>query len=260
MKVAVVTGATGGIGERIAAGLVKKGYVVYSLARSRKNAEGVRYRLVDLSDFEAAGEAVRQIAEEAGRIDLLVNNAGIGIGGAVETHTDEEIARLMTVNFTAAVALTNRVIPYLRQTKGRIVNIGSVAGELPIPFQTMYSASKSAIHAYSAALAGELHPFGIKVSCVIPGDTRTPFTANRQMAKHDDLYADRAERSIRRMERDEQNGTSPDRVAEVVVRCATQKRPPLRVAVGAKYKLFLIIGKLLPFGIVGAILNKLYAE
>ena len=179
MKVAVVTGATGGIGERIAAGLVKKGYVVYSLARSRKNAEGVRYRLVDLSDFEAAGEAVRQIAEEAGRIDLLVNNAGISLQKQVQDTTDADWQKVVNVNLGAAFYVTKAALPAMIARKsGKIVNISSMWGLTGASCEAAYSAAKAGLIGWTKALAKEVGPSGIHVNCVAPGLIDTEMNAN----------------------------------------------------------------------------------
>ena len=110
-------------------------------------------------------------------IDVLINNAGFGISGAVEFTGTEEAQRQLDVNFFGMVRMNRQVLPVMRkQGYGRIVNLSSVAGAIPIPFQTYYSASKAAINSYTMALANEVKPFGIQVCCVQPGDIRTGFT------------------------------------------------------------------------------------
>lgn len=127
---------------------------------------------------------------EQGRIDILINNAGFGISGAVEFTQTEEAMRLFDVNFFGMVRMTEKVIPYMRENGGgRIVNISSVAAVVPIPFQTYYSASKAAISSYSMALANEVGRFGIRVSAIMPGDISTGFTdARKKITEGDDVY------------------------------------------------------------------------
>ena len=149
-------------------------------------------------------------------------------------------------------------IPYLRESKGKIINIGSVAGELAIPFQTMYSVTKAGVHAFSAALQNELRPFGIKVVCLMPGDTKTSFTANREKNETNSFYGSRIEKSITKMEKDERNGTDPLKVAKVVYKVIKSKNPKTMIAIGANYKMFVFIKKILPIKFVQYVLYKIY--
>ena len=143
-KIAVITGGSSGIGKATALELKKRGLTVYELSRR---------------------DAIDRVISEQGRIDILINNAGFGISGAVEFTQTEEAMRLFDVNFFGMVRMTEKVIPYMRENGGgRIVNISSVAAVVPIPFQTYYSASKAAISSYSMALANEVGRFGIRVS------------------------------------------------------------------------------------------------
>jgi short-subunit dehydrogenase len=154
------------------------------------------------------------------------------------------------------------VIPYMRKNKiSHIVNISSVAGELPIPFQTFYSATKASIESFSAGLGMELKPFGIKVCCVLPGDTKTGFTAARQKNEFDDeSYGARINKSVRAMEKDEENGMTPESVAKVICKVLQRKNPKPTNAVGLKYKFFLFLGKVLPKKLVHKILYGMYAK
>jgi short-subunit dehydrogenase len=151
-------------------------------------------------------------------------------------------------------------IPYLRKTKGRIVNIGSVAGELTIPFQTFYSMTKASVAALSEGLNMELKPFGIKVITVMPGDTKTGFTNNRRKTEvTNELYNDRIQKSISRMEKDEQHGKNPISVSKLIYKVIRKRRPPIKTTVGVDYKFLVFLKRLLPTRFVNYILYKMYA-
>ena len=148
---------------------------------------------------------------------------------------------------------------YLKETKGNLINIGSVAGALPIPFQSCYSATKAGVLNFSLALDGEVRRFGVKVTVIQPGDTKTGFTAARVVEGGEADYGGRIGRSIRRMEHDEQNGKSPETVAKAAEKTLKRRKPPLKITVGGQYKLFIGLAKLLPVRFVNYILRKLYA-
>ena len=154
------------------------------------------------------------------------------------------------------------VVPYMRKNNfGHIVNISSVAGELPIPFQTFYSATKASIESFTAGLSMEVKPFGIKAVCVLPGDTKTGFTAAREKnAADDESYGKRVENSVGQMEKDEQDGMTPESVAKVICKALFKKNPKPINVVGFKYKFFLFLSHILPKRLVYKILYDLYAK
>ncbi len=195
-------------------------------------------------------------------IDVLINNAGFGISGAVEFTEAEDAKRQMEVNFFGMVNVCRAVLPLMREAGGgRIVNLSSVAGVIPIPFQTYYSASKAAINAYTMALANEVRPFGIRVCAVLPGDIRTGFTAARQKSRAgDDIYGGRIGRSVAGMEHDERNGMRPETAGAYIASVATRRAvKPLR-AIGAQYKLFCVLAKLLPVRVLNWLVGLIYAK
>ena len=196
-KVAVVTGGTSGIGKATALALQKAGCTVYELSRRAEGVEGLRHISADVTDEAAVNAAVAQIMAEAGHIDLLVNNAGFGISGAIEFTAPEDAKKLFDVNFFGMVNMNRAVVPLMRAAgHGRIVNLSSVAAPVPIPFQAYYSATKAAVNAYTMALANELRPFGVTVCAVMPGDIHTGFTAARKkVAEGDAIYHGRISRS-----------------------------------------------------------------
>lgn len=176
-QVCVITGGTSGIGRCTAQAMLARGYTVYELSRRAEGVAGMQHIVADVTKEETLAAAVAQILQREDHIDVLINNAGFGISGAVEFTGTEEAQRQLDVNFFGMVRMNRQVLPVMRkQGYGRIVNLSSVAGAIPIPFQTYYSASKAAINSYTMALANEVKPFGIQVCCVQPGDIRTGFT------------------------------------------------------------------------------------
>lgn len=256
--IALITGATSGIGEATAQYLSERGYTVYSLARRIGSDPRIHYIACDITKSESIENALAEIMAKEKKIDVLVNNAGMGISGALEFTSMADIQRINDVNFLGLVNTSRLTIPYLRQSKGAIINIGSVGGEVAIPFQAMYSATKAAVHSFSEALANELRPLGVRVTCVMPGDTKTAFTENRKKNEQDDLYENRVNRSVEKMEKDEAKGSSPLAVARVIYRCLQKKNPPVKVTVGFTYKLLVFLKKILPNRLISYILYKMY--
>jgi len=263
MKVVLVTGASSGIGRSIAAMLALKGCRVYGTSRKIEPGQVTRgivsMMRLDVTSEESARQAVAHVIECEGRLDALINNAGNGIAGAVEDTSLEEAKAQFDVNFFGALNVSRAAIPELVKTKGIIVNIGSVAGSLPIAFQGMYSASKAALASLSATMRLELAGDGVRVCLVEPGDTRTGFTKSRTFAKgcEDSRYRERMKKSVSRMERDERNGAPPRKVAKVVWSMMRRKNPPVRRSVGY-YELLLFAKRLLPVRVVLWVLGKMY--
>lgn len=257
-KVVVITGASSGIGKVCANYLYDKGYKVYGLNRTPIISEKIEYIKCDVTNEEDVKNAFLNIEED---IYAVINNAGMGISGAIEYATSVDVSRIIDVNIKGVINVCKYAIPRLRATKGKIINIGSVAGELTIPFQTFYSMSKVAVSTYTEGLRMELKPFGIKATTVLPGDTKSSFSKNRKKTEVvDELYKDRIERSISRMEKDEQSGKDPISVAKVIYKLLKRKNPPVKVTVGFIYKLFVFLKRILPSRLVNYILYKMYGE
>lgn len=254
-KVAIVTGGTSGIGLAAVKALREQGCTVYALSRHGDV-------VCDVSEEQSARAAVQAVQEKEGRIDVLVNCAGFGISGAAELTPLETAKKQLDVNLFGTANMVNAVIPAMRrQGGGRIVNVGSVAGFVPIPFQTWYSASKAAVQSYTMAMGNELRPFGITLSAVLPGDTKTGFTAAR--SKIDDpenLYQGRIQRSVARMEHDEQTGVPAERVGKLIARVALKKRVKPLYIPGLGYNAVNVLMRLLPSGIANALIGTLYAK
>ena len=260
-NVVVVTGGSSGIGKSTARLFTAKGCVVYELSRTGKSENGITHITADITNPEEIQSAFKEIFDKEQRLDLLINNAGMGISGAVEFTSLEQAHRIFDVNFFGTFLCCKEALPYLRKTQGsRIINLSSVAAPLSIPFQSFYSATKAAINSLTLALANEVRPFGIKVSAVMPGDVHTGFTAAREKCEDGSAYyGETIKRAVSSMEKDEIGGMSPEFIASVVYRVSQKKNPKVLYTAGNKYKLFVSIAKLLPVNLSNKIVGKLYS-
>ena len=260
--VAIVTGASSGIGRCTARALRERGCRVFDLSRRHIPQEGVTHIFADVTDENSVNAAVERILAEAGSIDVVVNCAGFGISGAVESISAGQAWRQMDVNFFGMVRMNRAVLPAMREAgRGRIVNISSVAAPVPIPFQSFYSASKAAVNSYTMSLANEVKPFGISVTAVMPGDIASGFTdARDRVDTLDEVYGGRIGRSVARMERDERGGMSPERVGRYIADIALKKRVKPLYTIGFSYKCACLLMKLLPCGLANRIIGCLYAK
>lgn len=256
-KIAVVTGGSSGIGRSTAELLRAAGYTVYTLSRHETGEEN--HLAADVADAAQTRDAFARIFEKEGRLDLLVNSAGMGISGPIELTGEADARAIFDVNFFGTLHCIQAALPYLRQTKdAHIVNLSSVAAPLSIPYQAFYSATKAAINALTKALANETARFGICVSAVMPGDVRTGFTGARRKTPGGSLYP-AADHAVAVMERDELGGMSPETVARVIVKAATAAKPKILYVAGGKYKLFCLIEKLLPSTLCNKLVGRIYS-
>lgn len=232
-QVIIITGASSGFGKATAEMLAAKGNTVYGLCRRRVLAESnIKYYQCDVRDRENIRAVVEQIVAEQGKVDVLINNAGMGIGGALELATEEEIDLQMGTNFMGCVNMCQAVLPYMRkQRAGKIINLSSIGGVMGLPYQGFYSASKFAIEGFTEALAAEVTGFGIRVCMVEPGDFATGFTGSRknsQATMDDHDYGPIFKRSLAIIEKEENGGLQPEVLARRIVKLVEQKKPPLR--------------------------------
>ena len=261
-KVCVITGGTSGIGKCTAQAMLEKGYTVYELSRRAQGIEGLHHIVADVTDEHTLAAAINEILQREDHIDVVINNAGFGISGAVEFTKTEDAQHQLDVNFFGMVRMNRQVLPIMRkQGYGRIVNLSSVAGAIAIPFQTYYSASKAAINSYTMALANEVKPFGIQVCCVQPGDIRTGFTAAREKNQlGDDIYGGRIARSVAGMERDEQTGMAPEKAGAFIAHVATRKGSKPVNTIGLQYQFFCFLAKVLPAKALNYLVGLIYAK
>lgn len=236
-KIILVTGASSGIGRACANYLASKGHVVYGTSR-KLIAENLPYQIIsmDVTNRSSIDSAIQCIIEKEGRIDVVVNNAGMGISGAIEDCSAEEIKLQFDTNFLGTLNVCQSVIPHMRKAgSGTIINISSLGGLMGLPFQGMYSATKYAIEGMSEALRHELRAFGIKVVLVNPGDFATGFTDNRRItpkAQLDGPYREQFLRSIAQIEKDERGGSNPIKIARGIEKIIQKKSPKMRYLIG----------------------------
>jgi RND family efflux transporter MFP subunit len=236
-KVALVTGASSGIGKATAERLVTAGYKVYGTSRRgvQAGAQSFEMLALDVTSNESVEAAVTELMRREGRVDLLVNNAGFSVAPAgAEESSIEQARAIFETNFFGIVRMTRAVIPHMRrQGNGRIINIGSVFGFLPMPFMALYAATKHAVEGYSESLDHELRTRGIRVLVIEPANTKTKFDANllQPDAKLDEYREVRAALA-RQMESLVESGDKPSIVAETVLKAALGARPKLRYPVG----------------------------
>ena len=263
-----VTGGANGIGKAIVQAFRKIGCRVAFCDNDRKNGSltaqtsGARFYPVDVCNSKALQSCMHDIFTTWGDIDILINNAGFGISGAVEFTETSDVQRLFDVNFFGMVRMNRAILPLMReQGHGRIVNLSSVAAPVPIPFQTYYSAGKAAVNSYTMALSNEVKPFGITVAAVMPGDIKTGFTAARQKnIIGDDIYGGRISRSVAGMEKDEQTGMDPAAAGRFIADVALKNsRKPL-YTIGLAYKGAVFLTKILPARWLNGLIGMIYAK
>src|SRR5947209_13231946 len=240
-KIALVTGASSGIGQATAERLAKAGYKVYGTSRRGAGANKQLFEMLclDVTSDESVEAAVAEVIRRDGRIDLLVNNAGFGVApaGAEESSIDQARA-IFETNFFGLLRMTRAVVPHMRrQGIGRIINIGSVLGFLPMPYGALYAATKHAIEGYSESLDHELRTRGIRVLVIEPAYTKTPFDANflEPDAKLDEYREVRAAVN-KRVKEVMATAEPPSVVADTVLKAASAAHPKVRYAAGSLAK------------------------
>jgi short-subunit dehydrogenase len=262
-KTYIVTGASSGIGYLLAKTLTAANHQVIGCSRNLPNeAYDWEHFSCDLSDPNSIKAFSEIIYEKYESIHGIIHVAGYGIGNAIEYTTFEEALNLFKVNVLGASELSRLCLNKLRQTQtSKIIFIGSVAGDITIPFQGYYSMTKAALTHMSNALRMELKPFKIDVSIVLPGDTKTDFPTRRISNLNEDaLYKKRIKHSIERMTHDELNGMHPKHVVKVICKQLKKKRMKAKVTVGIKYKIITFLFHLLPYKFKYWIIYKLYAK
>ena len=234
--VAIVTGATTGIGEATARALHAHGFRVFGTYRKppATKIDGVEYVICDVISDQAVATAVREVLAKAGHIDLLVNNAGVGLVGAAEESSLEQAKLIFDVNLFGVIRMTNAVLPVMReQRSGRIVNISSVMGLIPSPFLALYASSKHAVEGYSQSLDHEVRLSGIRVVLVEPGYTRTTFESNALAAdRKSEHYASARANAEAVLRHEIAKADPPELVAAAVLTAATGATPRLRYTAG----------------------------
>lgn len=234
--VAIVTGASGGIGQATAIALNQAGFTVFGTSRRPADApqDGITMLTCDVTDEASVARLVDDILARTGRIDLLVNNAGIGLLGGAEESSVAQAQAIFDVNVFGVIRVTNAVLPVMRrQGRGRIVNMSSILGLIPSPYNALYASTKHAIEGYSESLDHEVRDFGIRVVLAEPGATRTPFEENLTRPDQPLSIYDGVRPQMEALMREWiEIGDSPESVADTVVKAATALKPRRRYSIG----------------------------
>ena len=260
-SVALVTGASSGIGEATAQRLAAAGYKVYGTSRRGGSSSGRIFEMLslDVTSDESVEAAVDQVIMLEGRIDLLVNNAGFGVAPAgAEESSIEQAKAIFETNFFGLIRMTRAVVPHMRrQGNGRIINIGSVLGFLPMPYGALYAATKHAVEGYSESLDHELRTRGIRVSVIEPAYTKTSFDANflAPDAKLDE-YRDVRALLDKVLAQVMSTADEPTVVAEVVLEAAIAAKPRLRYTAGGLANRLRLLRRFAPAGLLDAGIRK----
>jgi NAD(P)-dependent dehydrogenase (short-subunit alcohol dehydrogenase family) len=260
-SIALVTGASTGIGEATAERLAKSGYQVYGTSRRGAQAERRSFAMLplDVTSDESVEAAVREVMRLHGRIDLLVNNAGFGIAPAAAEESSMAQARsIFDTNFFGIIRMTRAVVPHMRrQGSGRIINIGSVLGFLPMPYGALYAATKHAVEGYSESLDHELRTRGIRVLVIEPAYTKTQFDANfLEPDSRLDEYLEIRTSLGKTLKKVMADADAPGVVADVVLKAASAARPKLRYTAGAVAGRLRLLRRFAPAGVLDAGIRK----
>ena len=247
-KVVLITGGSSGIGKSIGEFLHQKGFIVYGTSRNPEKVLNSIFPLValDVRDVESIHLAVAQIIQSTGRLDVVINNAGVGITGPLEEIPMEEIKNNFDTNFFGPIAVMKAVLPQMRQQKsGLIVNITSIAGYMGLPYRSVYSASKGALELITEALRMEVKSFGIQITNVAPGDFATNIAAGRfhapiiQGSDYERAYGS----ILKTMDEHVDSGSNPNEMAEAVFQIIQDKNPRIHYKVGVFMQKFSIVLK-----------------
>lgn len=238
-KVVLITGASSGIGRAIAQKSAEAGHRVYGGSRSftpdSKVPDGVSPRHLDVTNDDSVSALVNEIERNEGRIDTLINCAGVGLTGALEETSIEKAKSVFDTNLFGALRTTRAILPHMRRNgSGAIINIGSIGGQVSLPFRGVYCSSKSALEGLSRSLSMEVRPFGIDVFLIHPGDFSTNINRNRMVinGQSDSAYKELSSNAREVIEKEVDEGSDPELIAKLVVKILEGKRRNKHYRVG----------------------------
>jgi NAD(P)-dependent dehydrogenase (short-subunit alcohol dehydrogenase family) len=233
-KIVFITGGSSGIGKATAIYLSKKGYIVYGTGRKVINgsvSDGFTSVQMDITNSDSLQSAIQFVLAKEHRIDVLINNAGLGMAGALEDCTKEEIQNIFNTNVVGTLEVSKALLPQMRlQKDGLIINVSSIMGRLSLPFRGIYSASKFALEAISETLSMEVRQFGIKVVCLEPGDFNTEINTNRVVAQksRNSIYSEKFNPIYKQITEEVGRSADPIVVAKVIEKIILSSNPKLR--------------------------------
>ena len=263
-KVVLITGASSGIGKSIAEFLHYKGFIVYGTSRNPDKIINSVFPLIELDvrNTESIHNAVKKIIELSGAIDILINNAGVGITGPIEEIPSLEIKNNFETNFFGPIEVMKAVLPQMRaQRSGLIINITSIAGYMGLPYRGIYSASKGALELITESLSMEVKPFGINITNVAPGDYATNIAAGRfhsTVIKGSD-YENSYGATLKMMNDQVNSGNNPIEMAEAIFDIINSNNPKIHYKVGSFIQKFsIVLKRILPDKVFEIILMNHY--
>ena len=226
-KVVLITGASSGLGQALAEQLSEMGYQVYGTSRKPQH-KGLPFEMVamDVRDEASVHRAIAFIIDKEGRLDAVINNAGIGIAGPLEQLRLDNIEKVLDTNVKGPVRVIQAALPHLRRHKGRVLNISSIGALFGLPYRGVYCASKAAVDLLTEALRMELFAFGVQACSIHAGDIQTSINANRikDYDPNDPTYKDSFEKVYADIDKDVENGLSAEEVARQVIRALESPR------------------------------------
>ena len=256
-RVVVVTGGTSGIGADLIRKLKQSGDKVCNLARSCDPLTEDNY-ICDVTDAARVEEVMRAIGKKYGRIDLLINNAGFGVSGALELLPTQKMKANMDVNFFGTMNCIQSALPFMK-AKSEIINISSACALFPLPFRGMYCASKAAVSMMSYCLRMELADSKIRVVNICPGDIKTGFTEHRvKEVETNARYGERVKRAQYAIDSREDKRMPVGRATRKILKIAAKRHPKPMYIIGAKYKLFFALQKIFPMRWLNGAIGKIF--
>lgn len=247
-KVVLITGGSSGIGKSIGEFLHHKGFNVYGTSRNPEKVTNSVFPLIalDVRDTKSIELAVVQIIQATGKLDIVINNAGVGITGPLEEIPMDEIKNNFETNFFGPIAVMKTVLSQMRtQKSGLIINITSIAGYMGLPYRSVYSASKGALELITESLRMEVKSFGVQITNVAPGDFATNIASGRfhapviEGSAYEEVYSD----VLKTMDLHVDSGSNPNDMAEAVYQIIQEKNPRIHYKVGAFMQKFSIVLK-----------------
>lgn len=260
-KTAVVVGGSSGIGFETCLRLANRGWNVVNVSRTPCKSNKVTNIKADVADGAALDAAIKQAAAKNG-ISLLVYSAGFSMAAPIEYAKEEDYKYLFEVNFFGALRAMQAVIPFMKRKGGRIILIGSIGGNLPISFDSFYSASKAALEMLCRNAYTELKPYNIKVTGVLPGGTSTGFTFKRKVYSESEVgaYSGSVNKAVAALAHMEQSGMSPEQVAEIIYNLVTMDNPPVIKICGAKNTVYRLFSRIMPEKVTLNINERMYNQ
>jgi NAD(P)-dependent dehydrogenase (short-subunit alcohol dehydrogenase family) len=260
-QVVLVTGASSGIGRATATAFAEAGYQVIGTSRNTARLTaptGVTYLDLDVTSDESVASVVKQVIDRYGRLDVLVNNAGVGANGAGEEFSISRTQDVFDINVYGVMRMTKAVLPHMRaQRRGRVINVSSLSGFVPSPFMAVYTSTKHAVEGYSGSLDHEVREHGVRILLVEPGPINTPFGDHSiQGDTPMPLYASGRQTFDEVLAKNTSSGNDPADVAKVILAAATDRKPKLRRTAGSTAATISVLHRILPSRIFDTIVRR----